>query len=248
MKFLLYCILQSPGDGILTMPECPNGHPLHIIENHGLCAAVGDVSDSGSVRTTAEIVEYHGIIAWFHDQVAVIPFRFGTILDARADVERLLERKAGQYAELLQELEGCSEMGIRAIGEEPRRPNPPRDKGNDVPGASSENPGTLYLSRLKLRHQHAHAATQADERTIERYRAPFDGIFRKFRSEVSRSQGTNGSADSVIRSLYFLVPKQSLHRFRQTFAELAAREDARLLLSGPWPPYNFVLSADRAPK
>jgi len=244
MKCSLYCILQSPGDGALTMPECPNGHPLHIIENHGLCAAVGNIPDTGAVGTTTEVLEYHRIIASFHDRLAVIPFRFGTILDSAADVERLLERKAEQYAKLLQELEGCSEMGIRAIGEEPRRQTPPPDAANDVRGSFSGNPGTQYMSRLKVQHQQAHVASQADERAMERYRAPFDGIFRKFRSEVSRSKGTNDSADSVIRSLYFLVPKQSLHRFRQTFAELAAREDARLLLSGPWPPYNFVLPAD----
>jgi hypothetical protein len=248
MKCLLYCILPSPGDGTLTVPECPDGHPLHILKNHGLCAAVSNIPDTGAVGTTAEVLEYHRIIASFHDRLAVIPFRFGTILDSPADVERLLERKADQYAKLLHELEGCSEMGIRAISEEPRPPTPSPDAADDVRGSSSGNPGTQYLSRLKVQHQHAHAASQADERAMERYRTPFDGLFRKFKSEVSRSKGTNDSADSVIRSLYFLVPKESIPRFRQTFADLAAREDARLLLSGPWPPYNFVLPADRLAK
>jgi hypothetical protein len=41
-------------------------------------------------------------------------------------------------------------------------------------------------------------------------------------------------------SLYFLVPGSAVESFRQAFRHLSATEPARLLLSGPWPPYNFV--------
>jgi hypothetical protein len=46
---------------------------------------------------------------------------------------------------------------------------------------------------------------------------------------------------SPMLSLYFLVPRKSIGKFREVFRRLSCAEPARLLLSGPWPPYNFVL-------
>ncbi len=43
-------------------------------------------------------------------------------------------------------------------------------------------------------------------------------------------------------SLYFLVPAEHLDDFRKTFDEYTSRQSAKIRLSGPWPPYNFVTS------
>jgi hypothetical protein len=42
-------------------------------------------------------------------------------------------------------------------------------------------------------------------------------------------------------SLYFLVKREEVEKFRQIFQAFASRYSARILLSGPWPPFNFVL-------
>lgn len=246
MKCQLYCIFATPPHGALTLPEglCP--HLLRIVGKHGLSAVIGDVSHVGIADETTAALAYHKVIVAFHDQVAVIPFRFGTVLDEQADAERLLVRKADLYTKLLQELEGCSEMGIRVITEEPRQAMPSPGVAADSIGPSSTSPGTGYLARRTMQYQQAQAVTQADERAEKRYRSLFDGLFRKCRSEVSRSAKPGSSVDAVMRSLYFLVPKESVLSFRQTFIDVAARDTARLLLSGPWPPYNFVLPADRS--
>jgi hypothetical protein len=217
---------------------------VELVEKHGLCSAIAQLTHRERAYETSDILRYHEIIAWFHKQVTVIPFRFGTVLDEYTDAERLMERRADHYKKLLQDLDGCSEMGVRAIVEEPRLQTQESDSVTAFQVSSGEHPGKMYLSQLRIRHQLELAATQADEAAIERYRTPFAGMFRKFRSEVSRSEGTTPGPDTVMRSLYFLVPKELLAPFRRTFADLAAREDAKLLLSGPWPPYNFVLSSD----
>jgi hypothetical protein len=45
--------------------------------------------------------------------------------------------------------------------------------------------------------------------------------------------------------LFFLVPRPAVDSFRLAFRQLTKSESARLLLSGPWPPYNFVASESR---
>ena len=47
-------------------------------------------------------------------------------------------------------------------------------------------------------------------------------------------------------SLYFLVRRKSVESFRQAFRQVVFKDHAKLLLSGPWPPFNFV-QPDRAP-
>jgi hypothetical protein len=48
------------------------------------------------------------------------------------------------------------------------------------------------------------------------------------------------SGRSRLLSLYFLVPRDSVGCFRRAARGLHRNESVKLLLSGPWPPYNFV--------
>jgi len=43
--------------------------------------------------------------------------------------------------------------------------------------------------------------------------------------------------------LYFLVPRPAQGAFREVARGLSAQGPGAVLLSGPWPPYNFVLAA-----
>jgi hypothetical protein len=55
--------------------------------------------------------------------------------------------------------------------------------------------------------------------------------------------GGGGRQSSIVNrfpSIYFLIPRESIDAFRQVFRQLSKTDSARLLLSGPWPPYNFV--------
>jgi len=45
---------------------------------------------------------------------------------------------------------------------------------------------------------------------------------------------------TVILSLYFLTPESKVNHFRETFGQVAESKGVHALLSGPWPPYNFV--------
>ena len=77
--------------------------------------------------------------------------------------------------------------------------------------------------------------TKEYRQAAERCRAQFAGLFVKCTTEAP-------SPRLPLLSLYFLVPRPAVTSFRQAFRQLTETESARLLLSGPWPPYNFVTS------
>ena len=46
-----------------------------------------------------------------------------------------------------------------------------------------------------------------------------------------------------LASVYFLVKRTAVDALRQEFRRIERKESVRLLLSGPWPPYNFAAPA-----
>jgi hypothetical protein len=244
MKYLIYCIFEKPRDRNISVFSPTDGHPVLVTEQQGLCAVYSEISSIVETREISEMINYHRVIESFFNQVTVVPFRFGTVLDERGDVDRLVSNRAEHYRKILQELEGCAEMGIRAIMDECEIP-PGEGRGSSGTSSSDDaNPGKLYLSSRKNHYCAESLLAENNQRATERFRDAFTGMFRRFRSEFSRLEVQGESSSAILLSLYFLVPKDALSRFRQTFAELVSEETARLMLSGPWPPYNFVLPGD----
>ncbi len=248
MKYLLYCIFETPHELILSIPTPREGPRVRVFEKQGLSVAFSEVPDADAVSDTPRLMNYHRVIESFFDQVTVVPFRFGTLLDAFADIERLQDTRAEHYSMILRTLDGCAEMGIRAILDESKIPSPPHRCASGFPSPESPNPGKLYLASRKVHYTAETLLAEISEHATERLRHAFAGMFKDFRSEVSRSVDQRGAPAGVLLSVYFLVPKEFLGRFRDAFAAMASEGSSKLLLSGPWPPYNFVLPGDSPTK
>jgi hypothetical protein len=177
-------------------------------------------------------------VAAFHADRTVVPMRFGCLLAHESQVSRLLQEHAGHYRALLQELQGCAEMGIRLLLPAPDLAKPagltgpggaPSPTGNGATAA----PGSAYLLARKSYFDQQDRESQAQRQIAEQCLAHFAGRFKRFRSE-------NRCLGWPLLSLYFLVPGSSLDAFCQAFRTFSPASGAKALLSGPWPPYNFV--------
>jgi hypothetical protein len=175
--------------------------------------------------------------------------RYGCAVEEDDQVIRHLEEHGPHYEALLEELEGCVEMGLRVLlpsgpwaavtpgGPEGSREvagPPPHD-----PTATPERLGLAYLTARKAHYAHQDRWTNEYRLAAERCRSHFSGLFVTCNTEAPSSR-------LPLLSLYFLVPNSVVESFRQAFRRLSATESARLLLSGPWPPYNFVTSNPRS--
>ena len=81
MKYLIYCIFENPRDRNISVLPPTDGHPVHVIEKQGLCAVYSEISSIVEAREISEMINYHRVIESFFNQVTVVPFRFGTVLD-----------------------------------------------------------------------------------------------------------------------------------------------------------------------
>lgn len=248
MKYAVYCVFTSPGDHTDAIPTMAREKGVYLLENNGLCAAVAKVDHPKSSYELSEVISHHKVVESFFRRRTIIPFRFGAMLDEEDEVPALLERNRARYTELLREIDGCAEFGIRIIDEIWSRPD---EEAVETVHAQSEDvttPGKAYLSRLRRHFQEESLLSDKYRATIEGCHAAFDGMYVKFVSEVSKGRGVDDDSRSVMLSLYFLVRIDLIDSFRGAFSEMKAPGGHRIMLSGPWPPYNFVTPATSSRK
>lgn len=243
MSYLLYCIFrprQGPTPGSLRGVD---GQPVLLTEHGGLAAAISGSAPSRLTPDPSRLLAYARVIEVLHRSSptgGVIPMRYGSLFAGESQVVFFLADRAREHAALLQDVEGCEEMGIRLIlpAAPPRHGSAQRDSGAASHG---DPPGKAYLAGRRALYAEEEEVAEALEFWAERCRRALAGLFVNSAAERRTVRDPQAPGPKALLSLYFLVPRSSVPQFRHRFQELPTTGPVQLLLSGPWPPYNFVL-------
>ena len=240
MAYLVYGVVKEPAVAGASMTGI-KGQAVSFVAGHGLCAAVSELDVEESAPPVSELLVYSKVVEDLHRLQAVVPMRYGCFLNGIKAIRDALKERHRQYETLLVQLEGHVEMGIRIL-----LPQKEWRDALSIAGTAAqpedEKPvdGRAYLALRKVHYQMHDETLQGCQALIDRYIRAFSGLYAKHRIETDTKNAT------VILSLYFLTPESKVNRFRETFGRVAENGDARALLSGPWPPYNFVtIQVDR---
>ena len=103
-----------------------------------------------------------------------------------------------------------------------------------VPPAFPPSPGAAYLASLRNRYPSGNALDGEETQLADRIAGLLSGCSTEQRRELSSSR------QGRLLSLYFLTPKSGAEEFRRMVRTISTPRGVKLLLSGPWPPYNFV--------
>jgi hypothetical protein len=162
---------------------------------------------------------------------AILPARFGTIVESEASVIGLIERWSADLCEALALVDGREQMTLRVFGAVATTVDSGGTGRMDKTGVEevldAEHPGTSYL----LRRAHEQATPAAPE--LERLRAVLAPIVTAERI-VRHDQGP------LILTAYHLIPRGGAAAYRRLLRRHAAEPGSRVVASGPWPPYGFV--------
>ena len=221
MKVLLYCIGQQE----VNVPF--HGTGIHVVTSHGLMAAVSEVDGPTTVPSVSTLLAYERVVEAIHARQTVIPMRYGCVMENKEQIVQLLEDHRREYEALLLRLSGRTEMGIRLLWPPSATPLP----------SLLRLPGAAYLASLRNRYNSQDTLASEEGLLADRFVALLDDCFTEQRREVSLSHRGR------LLSLYFLTPKSGAEEFRKMVRKLSTPYGVKLLLTGPWPPYNFVASA-----
>jgi Gas vesicle synthesis protein GvpL/GvpF len=230
MAYLLYGIMKDPAvnGGPMTGVK---GQEISLVTGHGLCAAVSEMPAEDGPPPVPELLLYSQVVEDFHRLQAVVPMRYGCFLYGIPEIRNALKERQCQYHALLEKLEGQVEMGIRLLLFEAEA-TPPQ--------AAPSGSGRDYLTRQRVHYRMRDETSHHHQRLLDRTIEAFSGLYGKHRTETAVKNG------AVILSLYFLVPGNKVTLFQETFWRVVKGGEAKALISGPWPPYNFV-ATDLAP-
>ena len=256
MSYLLYCILEKP-PAMQVPSNIPGieGEPVTLFARKGLSAAVSKISGANLAPELGKLLAYGKVIESLHRNYTVIPMRFGCLVENRPQLAELLQRNSLNYQRLLLELEGCAEMGIRFLPPAERSGWVPQVRADPRSGNSPANPtgrnpsapsGRAYLANQKLHYDSVDRSTQNIAAVIQSCRKAFAGLYRQCRTETRSSLAPPLTIRAPLLSLNFLVSKNCVKPFRQVFRENCAQRSGELLLTGPWPPYNFAMLEETA--
>jgi len=246
MVYLVYGVVKEPAVVGASMTGL-TGQAVSFVAGHGLCAAVSELDAAEGAPPVSELLVYSRVVEDLHRLQAVVPMRYGCFLNGIEAIRNALKERQRQYETLLAQLDGHVEMGIRILlPEKERRPRQEETlKGRDAlsPAGTTAQPkdeqavdGRAYLALRKVHYQMQEETLEGRQALINRYIQAFAGLYARNRTERETKNG------SVILSLYFLTPGSAVNRFREAFGRVAETGDAKAMLSGPWPPYNFVTS------
>jgi hypothetical protein len=203
---------------------------VQLIEVGELGAAVSAIEASHLTPSITDVLTYAKVVGALHAQRTIVPMRYGCSCAGEDEVVELLRTRGEHYAEILRRVEGCVEMAVRInlLPSAPVEHTPSQRVGH------AQSAATAYLTQ-RARIYAAREQRVRDVATVtDRIRAACTGQFVRFKVD-----GTDGGQPVV--SANFLVKRQALESFRAAFLDFSRTQPRALRLSGPWPPYNFVV-------
>jgi len=229
MKYLLHCIFRPDA----SAPAADLAPELLVLEGDGLAVAVTPWPEEEPLEDVVRLLAYEKAIARIHATRTVIPLRFGCVVDGESEVLRLLREHRAEYERLLAQWEGLTEMGLRLwCGSRPDTGAP----AGTQDGEARSTEAAEYLAALRARYP---GLTPAERRCAGRIAEVLNGLCRGGRDEAGPVAGGR------LVSLYFLVPRAAVDDFRERARAIDLPAEIKLMVSGPWPPYNFASPAAR---
>ncbi len=208
---LLYAVVAADANAPETRGL--HGHRLETIR--GPFAAVIAEECSERLRATAgESRAFAEIICDLAKTTSMLPIRFPTMLPTRSAVLRELNAKEAAWRRRLTELDGLSEVVIRAQEAE----------ADHEVGTAHAGSGTTYLmNRAAVIHRREASVTETSE------------LVRPLAREIKVLPGNQG-----IR-LACLMADADLPQLRDAVTTWEqARGGRQAVVSGPWPVFSFV--------
>ncbi|MBU4485619.1 MAG: GvpL/GvpF family gas vesicle protein [Candidatus Delongbacteria bacterium] len=241
MNLIIYCLLKAEKNTIHRLPKGIDGLPVKLIKYNEIYAAVSSINQKElpvSNPPVSLILAYENVIEAFYKHTTILPMRYGSFLEELQVIE-LLEKHHEEYLLGLKYLKGCTEFGIRMILPVNTQ-NLQREKNDFIIEDFDSSTGSSYLKSLKKFYLKDDKIKQEDAKLNKWCSCAFAGIYKEYKLENS---AVNQNNKNRLLSFYFLVWKEFTESFKKQFRELIPPSGGKILMSGPWPPYNFVANA-----
>jgi hypothetical protein len=183
-------------------------------------------------------LQHESVVGYFASLrgATVVPMKLFTMYSTEARALADLTSRRRDIARVVKRVRDCQEWGVRIAGV---RAVPQKPKAERVTS------GTAFLAAKKRVRDEAQARTSEAVTAADDAFGALSGLSRA----AVRREAPDGAMVPPLLDAAFLVTSTSRARFRAAARRAAAacrRAHADFVLTGPWPPYNFVGAGDGA--
>jgi hypothetical protein len=258
--FYIYCIRESENAGNLRREGVEFGGRTQAILFKDIEAIAGEIDLSkfnaktikeklqDDVKWTEKNVKrHHEVIAEAGKQGAVIPMKFGTIYKTKKNLETMLRKYYGKFKMLLRGLRGKQEWGVKGYLDYKKFAEILKKKHREIQKLEEKRKsvpeGMKWYVDKKSDELIAGQIEQGVEEELKRIVDKLEKQTEEIRLNNPLPKEVSEPGKDMILNAACLVKNDAPERFQAAFRELLKEREPMgitLILTGPWPPYNFV--------
>jgi hypothetical protein len=209
-----------------------SGEALRVVSCGKLLAVVGDLSASPAVTSTTLREHDRTIRRMSGITDAVLPLRFGSMVDGEIELARRLEPAEAALEAALVRVAGREQMTVRVYERQARGEAITRSTAAALEAAVDLGPGARYLLERRRAHEH------------DPHRAALDAVLAAPASFIRAQRLEPHGSPPLIASIHHLIDRGQGEAYAAALhAGTADLVDAAVTVSGPWPPYAFASGA-----
>ena len=234
----IYAILDSGEKSDLGL-EGLNGSSVYTIAYKDISAAVSDVEKGFMKVSEGKALAYEKIVEDIMIRYDLLPMRFGTLVKNDGEVIGLLQKYYDGFVANLARVKRKLEYGLKILwtAEKHILEKSAINEGEDsnvFDQLRGNSPSRKYLTEKFKEYRSEKALLKEAERIIEDIHKPLQEL-----SSLSKSRKV--SSEKIFFDATYLVEKEKKDAFVERFKKLnGMHRDVKCLLTGPWPPYNFI--------
>jgi hypothetical protein len=235
--------------------------PVRSVEHGGLVAFVSRVplAEFGEepLRRNLNDLEWLERVARSHEAVleraledgTIVPLRICTIFSDEGGVSRMLAEQETALHTALDALDGRQEWGVKLLVDRASLERVAAERTPPEEGLEAQGAGGAYM----LRRRHERHVREAADRLAEGLADDVHARLLDWATDAvvnpPQNRELSGHEGDMLLNAAYLVETAKVDRLRELVVELQDRHrglGARLELTGPWPPYNFVPRTETA--
>jgi hypothetical protein len=253
-----YCVLRE-GDDVPAAMDGITGRPVERIQADGLAALVSLIpaAEFGAEPLTRNLNDLVWLerVARGHEAVldavlaqsTIVPLRMCTIFESEPGVREMLDRQSDSLGAALDALEGRLEWAVKVLVDRDRLMDAAQPQSSEAEKGGPVGEGGAYLQRRRDERGTREAASRLAADTAQQVHARLQDWAIDARTRPAQNRELSGHEGEMVLNAAYLVERERTEELHQIVAELEQHHrglGARIELTGPWPPYNFVPGED----
>ena len=246
MKKMIYSILylkKNPEklNSLLVGMRGISGTDLNVVSFDEITAVVSDVKRSELIADKSNAIEYAGVIETLAQQFTLLPVRFASIMESAEAIIKMLEKNYNEIRHNLQKIENKYEFGLKVFCDSEKLKLELRIKSE----ADTQTPEKLE-TEIKNSVYKDYVDKKLKEHRLEELMLTYvDSVIAKITGYLYRLNTVNKfkkmATTTTIIDAVFLLDRERKDGLIHVIGDLQNQYPGlNFILTGPWPPYNFV--------